>query len=345
MLARFLSGLGKTMVAVGVIIFLFVAFQLWGTELEESQLQGDLTDELSQTLTTTPGKDSERNSDDVESTANAEPQTLDEITDSLGDINPADAKKLPKPAEGESLGVMQLKPSQNQAGIDMRKVFIEGTDKDDLKAGPGHYLGTPFPGQKGNASIAGHRVTYGAPFHRIDELVPGDLISMYTQQGDFTYRVLPPPADFAGEKGPAHWIVPPSDVSVLEDFGDNRLTLTACHPKYSAAKRIIVAAELVGNPAETTAGNEADTFEVASEEGLEAAAGADETIDDLGWHPENFPSALAWSGAAFGVWLVAFVIGLGVGSRKWIVYLVALPPFMYCLWFAFTWINRWIPSL
>jgi sortase A len=128
MLARFLSGLGKTMVSVGAIVFLFVSFKLWGTELEES----------------------------------------------MGDIDPADSKKLPKPAEGESLGVMHLKPSQNQAGIDMRKVFIEGTDKDDLKAGPGHYPGTPFPGQKGNASIAGHRVTYGAPFRRIDELVPAD---------------------------------------------------------------------------------------------------------------------------------------------------------------------------
>lgn len=52
-------------------------------------------------------------------------------------------------------------------------------------------------------------MTYGSPFHRIDELVPGDLISVFTRQGEFTYRVLPPPADFSGEKGPAHWIVPP----------------------------------------------------------------------------------------------------------------------------------------
>ena len=174
MLARFLSGLGKTMVSVGVIVFLFVSFKLWGTELEESQLQGDLTDELSRTLTTTPGATSGSTSAGAEPKTDDEPQTLDEITDSLGDIDPADSKKLPKPAEGESLGVMHLKTSKNQAGIDMRKVFIEGTDKDDLKAGPGHYPGTPFPGQKGNASIAGHRVTYGAPFRRIDELVPAD---------------------------------------------------------------------------------------------------------------------------------------------------------------------------
>ncbi|MGL4299358.1 MAG: sortase [Candidatus Neomicrothrix subdominans] len=331
MLARFLSGLGKTMISLGVITFLFVAFQLWGTGLEESNAQNELAGQLT-------------------SDSTAADQDLGEVAASLGKIDPADTKELPKPEEGESLGIIQFKPNLNRAGIDMRKVFVEGTDKDDLKKGPGHYLGTPFPGQKGNASIAGHRVTYGSPFHRIDELVPGDLISVFTRQGEFTYRVLPPPADFSGEKGPAHWIVPPSDVSVLEDKGDNRLTLTACHPKYSAAERIIVAAELVGNPAATTKGNQAKGnqakgTEVAGEAGVELAEGATDQLDDLGWHPEHLPKVLAWTGATFGVWLVAFGVGLFVGSKRWIVYLVALPPFAFCLWFAFTWINNWIPSL
>ena len=296
------------------------------TGLEESNAQNELAGQLT-------------------SDSAAADQDLGEVAASLGKIDPADTKELPKPEEGESLGIIQFKPNLNRAGIDMRKVFVEGTDKDDLKKGPGHYLGTPFPGQKGNASIAGHRVTYGSPFHRIDELVPGDLISVFTRQGEFTYRVLPPPADFSGEKGPAHWIVPPSDVSVLEDKGDNRLTLTACHPKYSAAERIIVAAELVGNPAATTKGNQAKGTEVAGEAGVELAEGATDQLDDLGWHPEHLPKVLAWTGATFGVWLVAFGVGLFVGSKRWIVYLVALPPFAFCLWFAFTWINNWIPSL
>ena len=77
MLARFLSGLGKTMVSVGVIVFLFVSFKLWGTELEESQLQGDLTDELSRTLTTTPGATSGSTSAGAEPKTDDEPQTLD----------------------------------------------------------------------------------------------------------------------------------------------------------------------------------------------------------------------------------------------------------------------------
>lgn len=132
---------------------------------------------------------------------------------------------------------------------------------------------------------------------------------------------------------------------MLEDKGDNRLTLTACHPKYSAAERIIVAAELVGNPAATTKGNQAKGTEVAGEAGVELAEGATDQLDDLGWHPEHLPKVLAWTGATFGIWLVAFGVGLFVGSKRWIVYLVALPPFAFCLWFAFTWINNWIPSL
>ena len=102
----------------------------------------------------------------------------------------------------------------------------------DLKKGPGHYPESPLPGQEGNAAIAGHRTTYGAPFNRIDELEPGDEITVQTVQGEFTYVVK------------EQQIVSPDQVEVLEDKGDNRLTLTACHPKYSARQRIVVVAEL-----------------------------------------------------------------------------------------------------
>lgn len=313
---RFLPGLGRTMIALGVILGLFVTFQLWGTGYEESRSQDALAPEL------------------VAGPSGG----IDDVSASLRSIDPTDVSDLAVPSEGDSLGIIQLEPGRNEAGIDMRKVFIEGTDKDDLKQGPGHYMGTPFPGQSGNAAIAGHRVTYGSPFHRIDELVPGDLITVLTRQGEFFYEVMAPPADFAGEKGPAHWIVDPSDTSVLEDFGDDRLTLTACHPKYSAKQRIIVAAKLVGAPANTTAGTDTAPAELADSE--EPAQ-----FDDLGWRSENFPKALAWSVAAVAVWLAAALLGKLIGPFRWIVYLAATPAFFYCLWFAFTWINQWVPSL
>ncbi|MDP1454848.1 class E sortase, partial [Peribacillus frigoritolerans] len=125
----------------------------------------------------------------------------------------------------------------------------------------------------GNSAIAGHRTTYGAPFNRIDELVPGDEIAITTPQGEFTYVVIPAP----GETDQAWWIVDPSQVEVLADAGDNRLTLTACHPKYSAKQRIIVAATLKTEPAQAvpvaatpdSAASDAARVETQFDEGLE----------------------------------------------------------------------------
>jgi sortase A len=146
--------------------------------------------------------------------------------------------------------------------IGVRKVVVEGVRVEDLRNGPGHYLATVLPGQPGNSGIAGHRTTYGAPFNRIDELLPGDEVNVRTVQGFHRYRVLPaaeafaaaiddPAIDFVipdGEENLGHIIVRPDDTWVLGDFGDDRITLTACHPKLSAARRIIVAAELVSEP-------------------------------------------------------------------------------------------------
>ena len=132
--------------------------------------------------------------------------------------------------------------------LDVDKTVVEGVRVGDLRKGPGHYPTTPLPGQAGNAAIAGHRTTYGAPFGEIDKLEPGDQIIVTTIQGQFTYEVAP-----QGE-GHGHVIVAPHQVEVLDqNFSEhpNRLTLTACHPKRSARQRIIVVAALVGEPAPT----------------------------------------------------------------------------------------------
>jgi sortase A len=104
-----------------------------------------------------------------------------------------------------------------------------------------------LPGMSGNAAIAGHRTTWGAPFGRIDELAPGDEIKVQTIQGTFTYRVI----EQLGGKG--HFIISPNRLNVLDqdfDVHPNRLTLISCHPKLTARNRIVVIAELVGEPAE-----------------------------------------------------------------------------------------------
>ena len=152
-----------------------------------------------------------------------------------------DLLPLVYPEPGEAIARILI-PS-----IDMDEIVVAGVDVEDLRKGPGHYSTTPLPGQPGNAAIAGHRTTYGAPFGRLAELNAGDAIIVETLQGRFTYRVLPGQPGMAGH-ALGFRIVAPTALEVLDDVGDNRLTLTSCHPKYSSKKRIIVHAALVGDP-------------------------------------------------------------------------------------------------
>lgn len=134
--------------------------------------------------------------------------------------------------------------------IGMDRVVVEGVSVEDLKKGPGHYPGTPLPGQVGNMVISGHRTTYGGPFIRLDELVVGDEILVYNSTGPFKYRVT------------ENKIVSPTAVEVLDDSSDARLTLTTCHPKFSARERLIIVATLEGPataaPSAGTSGPEFD---------------------------------------------------------------------------------------
>lgn len=110
---------------------------------------------------------------------------------------------------------------------------VQGTGTSDLRKGPGHYPDTKLPGKGGTVAIAGHRTTYGAPFRTIDRLKQGDRIRLQMRYGTFEYRVQ------------MTKIVAPTEVSVTRDRGYERLVLTACHPLYSAAQRIVVFAKLV----------------------------------------------------------------------------------------------------
>jgi len=112
-------------------------------------------------------------------------------------------------------------------------VVVEGTDAGPLRKGPGHYPGTPLPGLGRTVGIAGHRTTYGAPFRDLDKLERGDEITVEMPYATFTYRVE------------RTRIVLPSATWVVRSVGYERLVLTACHPKYSAAKRIVVFAREV----------------------------------------------------------------------------------------------------
>lgn len=333
MVSRFLTGLGKTLISLGLLTFLFVGFQLWGTGVEESKHQQELTDDLRKQVQDLPAQ-----ATDVGTLGTGRRgSTLDEVVDRLSAVHGRD-KALAAPKTGDTIGVIEIPK------LAVKKVFVEGTDTEDLRKGPGHYSDTPFPGTKGNAGIAGHRTTYGAPFSRLDELQPNDIIKIYTRQGRFDFSVLPTPADAPGEKGAAWWVVTPEDVHVLADKGDTRITLTACHPKLSDKRRIIVSARLTGTappavaPAKPTATNQTTTAATAKKK---LATAFDESLT---WKTDLLPKVAWWAAAAFGVWLLAYILGR-VLNRKWTMYLVASPVFFFCIWYTFTWVNRAMPPL
>ena len=129
--------------------------------------------------------------------------------------------------EGDPVGRIEIER------IGLSSVIVEGTDAGDLRKGPGHYPGTPLPGQRGTVAIAGHRTTYGAPFRKINQVKPRDELVVVLPYGRFTYRVE------------RTRIVAPTAVWVTQRVSYDRLILSACHPLYSAAKRIVVFARLI----------------------------------------------------------------------------------------------------
>lgn len=177
-------------------------------------------------------QDQNRLADDLESLEKAPPSRLEERalavldrpTQRIAFLARAQRRRA---AEGVAVGRIEIP----KIGADY--VVVNGTNPDDLQKGPGLYPQTPFPGVPGTTAIAGHRTTYGAPFRKVDQLERGDEIVVDMPYARFTYEV---------EK---QEIVDPSAVEVIRRVGHDRLVLSACHPLYSAAQRIIVYARLV----------------------------------------------------------------------------------------------------
>ena len=121
--------------------------------------------------------------------------------------------------------------------LDVNVVVVEGTTASALRAGAGHYPETPLPCELGNVAIAGHRTTYGRPFHDMDLLEQGDVITLETPIGDCTYEITEKP-----------FVVSPKQIDVVSNTPNRAtLTLTTCHPKGSAKQRLVLHAELVSS--------------------------------------------------------------------------------------------------
>jgi sortase A len=229
-----IGGAGRVLIATGLLLFAFVAYQLWGTGIQQARAQNELGDQLAEleaTLSSAP-------SSSVPTTAPVTPTTdpdtgPDTDPDTTVVPTPTTTPPAPEPilavAEGDPIGLIEI------PRIGVSEYLVAGVRTEDLRKGPGHYPTTPLPGELGNAAIAGHRTTYGNPFFDLDQLQPGDEI-IVTMLGDsrFVYRVtesvVVTPADY--------------DVVLTDDPEVAVLTLTTCHPKYSARERLIISSVL-----------------------------------------------------------------------------------------------------
>lgn len=130
--------------------------------------------------------------------------------------------------------------------IAVETLVVEGTSAQALRAGAGHYPNTPLPGQEGNVAIAGHRTTYGRPFNQLDRISEGDPVWLITPVGEYEYRAVAPPEGYRPlNDNNAPFVTNPKDWQIIAPTNTPTVTLTSCHPKGSAAQRIVLRAELV----------------------------------------------------------------------------------------------------
>lgn len=204
-----LRGVGQVLITCGVVVLLFCVYELQVTGLYTAQQQDRLSRELVQ---------------------------------QWGDAPLTPARPVSSVPVAMRLGGALARLHIPRFGPGYAEVVVEGVATRDLKKGPGHYPGTALPGELGNSVLSGHRTTYGAPFNRLDELLPDDAVVLETQDAWFTYRVT------------GTTVVSPTAIAVTypvpgrpgERPTQRLLTLTTCNPKYSASQRLVVRGVLAG---------------------------------------------------------------------------------------------------
>lgn len=208
---------GRVFVAAGLILLFYTAYLLWGTGVYTAQQQEQAAQEL------------------------ASNPLVGEEQLSNGDIPPA------RPAEPVALGSPLFTMKIPKLAVET--AIVEGVGREELKKGPGHFPdcadvgdgvecveGAAYPSEEGNVAISGHRTTYGAPFFNLHQLEKGDVIDVVSGRARYRYQVR-------GQE----IVDPVAGYNVVEQHGRSELTLTTCHPRFSAAQRLIIHADYVGS--------------------------------------------------------------------------------------------------
>lgn len=211
-LQRSISVLGELFITAGVVILLFLGWQLWWTDVEADSAQASTVTSLERTFRATAA--------------------------ATGPTKKPAPEVVPRSdlLDGDAFAVLRVP----RFGADYARPIVEGTGHEVLDRGIGHYKGTQMPGEIGNFALAGHRVTYGKPFNRIAELQPGDRAIVETAWGWFVYKSY------------AEKIVLPSHGQAIEPVPEKpgekptkaSMVFTACHPMFSARERYVEYLEL-----------------------------------------------------------------------------------------------------
>ncbi|MEP6851789.1 MAG: class E sortase [bacterium] len=224
-----MRGIGQTLITLGLVLLLFVVYEVWVTNIFADRKQNQVYRQFQRSITT--GEDPLKGVDRLKLPA---------------------GRQVVLPA-GEGFANLYI-PA---LGKDYAFTIVQGVNDADLEKGPGHYPGTAIPGQVGNFAVAGHRVGKGEPFLNLDQLGPGDAVVVQTARNWYVYDVLgdrktgnldrPGPQGVVGRQ-----IVAPGDIAVIDPVPGRPgtkptqvlMTMTTCHPKYSADRRMVVHALL-----------------------------------------------------------------------------------------------------
>ena len=349
-LTRGLREAGLGLITFGVIVFLFVAYQLFGTNIAEAHSQSKLSKQFAASIAATQHSSGTSTGAPGGSSGSTPPKSSAPSqatqSSSTAQATATQTEAIPSAPTGNAIDHLVI------PAIGVDKFVVEGTNESNLTEGPGHYPGTALPGQDGNAAIAGHRTTYGAPFFELGKLAPGDPIYI-TDLNDHTwlYKVDQPPQ-----------VVAPTDVAILDPTSFAQLTLTTCNPIYSATSRLVVFAKLVGNAVPVTAPQAVNIAELPSgrpstqgSAAASATAAAASTPHVLSGPVAGFD---AGGGGSSNAWFPALaygvaVIGLWIATRVWInrtrrwsrlaAYVVGIAACLVPLWFCFENVTRLLP--
>lgn len=215
--------LGELLITFGILLFAFLVWQLWWTDVEGNRAQAGIVDEITRQAVPT-----------ADPTAPAGPAVATRHTD--------EPPVMAEPAHATTFATMRVPRWEGEP----ERPISQGTDKAGVldRLGVGHYDGAAMPGDLGNFAVAAHRTTYAKPFNRVAELKKGDAVVVRTATGGggpgsdtwYVYKVV------------STQVVAPSQVSVIAPVPgepgatptERYMTMTTCHPMFSARERFVV---------------------------------------------------------------------------------------------------------